>query len=300
MKVTATGRTSLNTFFAEQQIIVTSTGQNNTESTTTQPTATTTSSSNQTTPSVVSAHSSPAPLSDTEPTIELEISAGRDRLTTVGNDLVFRAIPTKFQNMMESGITYYWSFGDGTVAQGNNVKHIYKFAGDYSVVVNANYSDKQAVARLYVKVVSPNIFINKLPGGTEVSNNSKTEINLEGWKLISQTKTFVFPADTLIPSGNRVIFADDVTGMSDETIQLLNPLGKELGFVKKIDAEVPKPIVTNRTDVNLDDIQAKIEEVKNEVAQITGRSSAKRFTPGIVQVADVESSGGAGQVESSQ
>ena len=272
----------------------TSTTTDEVATTTEETTNDTASSSSQTSSSVTSAHSSPAPLSLTEPTIEFEISAGRDRLTTVGNSLIFRVVTTKSQNISEQGITYKWSFGDGTTGQGNTVNHSYKFAGDYFVVVNANYSDQQAVARLVVGVTSPNISINKVSGGTEISNNSKTEINLEGWNLIShpstraelgtgQEKTFVFPTDTLMPGGNKIIFPDDVTGMSDETIQLLNPIGKEIGFIKKVDAEMPQPIVTNKTDINLDDIQVKIEEVKNEVAQITGRPSAERPVPDIAR-----------------
>lgn len=216
-----------------------------------------------------SAHSSPSSLSGTENKIEFEISAGRDRLTTVGNNLIFRVTATKLQNMPESGITYRWSFGDGSVAQGNNINHAYKFAGEYSVVVNADYSDKQAVSRMQVRVVSPDITITKVPGGVEIFNNSKVEINLEGWSLVSSRKTFIFPTDTLIPSGKKIIFADDVTGMLSDTIQLLNPLGKEFGYIKRVDAEVLGATISNKTDVNLNDIQAKIEEVKNTIAQIS-------------------------------
>ena len=216
-----------------------------------------------------SAHSSPSSLSGTENKIEFEISAGRDRLTTVGNNLIFRVTATKLQNMPESGITYRWSFGDGSVAQGNNINHAYKFAGEYSVVVNADYSDKQAVSRMQVRVVSPDITIAKVPGGVEVFNNSKVEINLEGWSLVSPRKTFVFPTDTLIPSGKKIIFADDVTGMPSDTIQLVNPIGKEFGYIKKIDAEVLGATISNKTDVDLNAIQAKIEEVKNIIAQIS-------------------------------
>ncbi|MCX6702073.1 MAG: lamin tail domain-containing protein [Candidatus Zambryskibacteria bacterium] len=239
---------------------------NDSTATTTDETTTDVPTSNQTS-YIISAHSSPAPLSNTEEEIKFEISAGRDRLTAVGNNLMFRAIPTKFQNMSELGITYCWSFGDGTVAQGKNVNHTYKFSGDYSVVVNANYSDKQAVSRMQVKVISPNTSIAKVSGGVEISNNSKVEINLEGWSLISPKKTFIFPTDTLIASGKKITFADEVTGMLDDTIQLLNPLGKELSIIKKTETGESK-LVVGETGVNLNDIQVKIEDVKNKIAQI--------------------------------
>jgi len=228
-------------------------------------TNTTTSSSINT-----SAHSSPAPLSDTENKIEFEISAGRDRLTTVGNNLAFRATPTRLQNMSEQGISYHWSFGDGTTAQGNVVNHAYKFAGEYSVVVNANYSDKQAVSRMEVKVISPNLSLTRISDGTEIQNNSKTEINLEGWKLISARKTFVFPIDTLISAGKKTTFSDSVTSMSDETIQLLNPMDKEFGLITKME----------KTDVDNSvlKIEQEIEQIKNTIAQMT-KEQDTRPTP---------------------
>lgn len=245
----------------------------NTDSVSTTTTTTTEETDNTTTStqssSNTSAHSSPAPLSNTENKIEFEISAGRDRLTAVGNSLIFKVTPTKLQNMSEAGIVYYWSFGDGTSARGNNVNHAYKFAGDYSVVVNASYSDKQAVSRIQVRVINPNILISKVFGGVEVSNNSGAEINLDGWSLVSMKKTFVFPADTLIPHGKKIIFSDDVTGMAEENIILLNPLGKEFGQIKILSKNMVGGGEAGAPVVSLNEIQAKIEEVKKEVASIS-------------------------------
>jgi hypothetical protein len=262
-----------------------STTTDETATTTDQTTPDTTSSSQ--TSSNISAHSSPAPLSNTEQKIEFEVSAGRDRLTTIGNNLAFCAVLTKSQNVSEQSVAYYWSFGDGTVAQGKNVNHTYKFAGEYSIVVNANYSDKQAVSRTQVKVISPDVSITKVPGGIEISNNSKTEINLEGWNLVSQKKTFIFPTDTLIPSGKKITFADEVTGISEGAAQLLNPMGKELSSIKKVDAEVLGVTITSKTNINLNDIQAKIEEVKNTIAQVSKESKSSKTSDEINAVSSI-------------
>jgi hypothetical protein len=255
------------------QHIFVGTQSSNTDLTSTTTTATTTNETDNTSTtqssSNTSAHSSPAPLSNIENKIEFEISAGRDRLTTVGSSLVFKVVPTKLQNMSDAGIVYYWSFGDGTSARGNNVNHAYKFAGDYSVVVNASYSDKQAVSRMQVRVISPKILITKVSGGVEVYNNSGAEINLEGWSLISVKKTFIFPADTLIPNSKKIIFADDVTGMTEESISLLNPLGKEFAQIKVSNTNLVVEPKAGVSTLGLNEIQDKIEEVKKEVALIS-------------------------------
>lgn len=219
----------------------------------------------------ISAHSSPSPLSDASQEMEFEISAGRDRLTAVGNILTFHAVPTKLQNMSGQGITYEWSFGDGTTGQGSVTNHSYKFAGDYSVVVNGQFSDKQAVSRANIKVVLPNISLSRVLGGLEIDNKSNTEINLEGWSLVTAKKTFIFPKDTLIPSGRRVTFADDVTGLSSGNVQLLNPMARQFASVED---KVPQSTLSQSeqiatTSVSFLDIQTKINEIKNALAKIS-------------------------------
>jgi len=230
----------------------------------------------------MSAHSSPALLSQTEEKLDFEISAGRDRLTEVGSNVLFRAVPTKFDKIPEQGIVYQWSFGDGTTGQSNNINHTYKFAGEYSVVVNAGYSDKQAVSRMTVKVVWPDISLAKISGGLQISNNSKTEINLEGWSLSGVAKAFIFPKDTLIPSGKKVIFADEITGISDASIKILNPMAKEFASIIVEKSSTTKPEIkietlATSTMVNLDDIQAKINDVKNKLAKISSTSQSQEL-----------------------
>ena len=222
--------------------------------------------------SSTSAHSSPAPLSSTGQKIEFEISAGRDRLTTVGNNLTFHVVLTKSSNILESGITYSWTFGDGAVAQGSRVSHSYRFPGDYSVVVNANYSDKQAVSRAVVKVVLPEVTIIKTHGGVEITNNSGVEINLGDWKLVSPLRVFVFPQDTLISNKKSIIFSDVITGVYSGTIQVLNPIDQEFGHIDAISKTEQELLASNIKDATLV-LQKKIEEVRNELALVSKNQS---------------------------
>ena len=270
--VTFTGRTSLKTFSASQQIDVGGSGSNNnstsTATTTTQSVTTTTTQVSQSTG--VSAHSSPAPLSTTENKIDFEISAGRDRLVMVGGPVLFKASATKTQNVSEQNISYSWSFGDGVTGTGDDVRHTYRFAGNYTVVVNGSFSDKQAVSKILVKVVSPDLSIEKVSGGVSVFNKSKSEINLEEWSILGDNKNFIFPKDTLIPAGEKVVFADEVSGISGDNIKIINPLGRE--FATSIHPAVIEREVAS-SDMNK--IQAKIDEVKNAVAKIQTEISPK-------------------------
>ncbi|OHB09801.1 MAG: hypothetical protein A3H52_00345 [Candidatus Zambryskibacteria bacterium RIFCSPLOWO2_02_FULL_39_26] len=252
LTITATGRTSLQSFSASQQITIGGESSSSSNSTTTNEqtsTETTTdqSSSSQTN-TANSAHSSPAPLSSTENKIEFEVSAGRDRLTAVGNPVIFIASPTKLQNLSEQAITYKWSFGDGTTLLGKTVTHNYRHAGNYAIVLNAYGSDKQAVSRINVKVILPLISLQRVSDGIEIENKSGSEINLGGWSLANNNKSFIIPEDTLVSTGTRVVFADETTGINSADITLSNP-------IKKI-------ITTTLPEINLGEIQAKINEVK--------------------------------------
>ncbi|KKR79991.1 MAG: hypothetical protein UU27_C0041G0001, partial [Parcubacteria group bacterium GW2011_GWD1_40_9] len=170
------------------------------------------------------------------------------------------------------GITYSWTFGDGAVAQGSRVSHSYRFPGDYSVVVNANYSDKQAVSRAVVKVVLPEVTIIKTHGGVEITNNSGVEINLGDWKLVSPLRVFVFPQDTLISNKKSIIFSDVITGVYSGTIQLLNPIDQEFGHIDAISKTEQELLAGNIKDATLV-LQKKIEEVRNELALVSKNQS---------------------------
>ncbi len=271
LTVTATGRTSLQSFSANQQITVGGESSSSSNSTTTVEQTSTTTTTNESGPTQVntagSAHSSPAPLSSTENKIEFEVSAGRDRLTAVGNPVIFVASPTKLQNLSEQAITYKWSFGDGSTLLGKTVTHNYRHAGDYAVVLNAYGSDKQAVSRIDVKVISPSILLHRVSDGIEIENKSGSEINLGGWSIASNNKSFVIPEDTLVSTGKRVVFADETTGINSANIVLSNPIKKIIANLE-VDSGSSE-VVTTFPEIKLSEIQTKINEVKMTLNNIS-------------------------------
>ncbi len=269
--VTATGRESKKVFTATQHIFV---GVTNPDtggtSTTTDTTATTT--EEKIVEKIIyisSAHSSPVPVSTLKEGIEFEISAGRDRLASVGNTVLFRVVPTKLQNVSGSNIAYTWSFGDGTVGTGDVVSHVYRFAGDYAVITNGVFSDKQAVSRLLVKVISPDVALARVVGGVEVWNKSSSEINLEGWSLVGNNKIFNFPADTIIGVNKKIVFANEITGMSDGVVRFVNSIGKVFASLDGVDSVQSVVSIASTTPVDLNEISQKIETVKNTLTMIS-------------------------------
>jgi hypothetical protein len=231
------------------------------------------------------ANSSPASLPSSVAPVDFQISAGRDRLTSVGNSILFVVKSTKTQGILPSSISYSWSFGDGSVGQGNTLSHTYKFPGEYSVVVNAGASDQMAVDRLTVKVYDPQIILQKVDGGVSVSNNSSVEINLEGWTLNTSGKFFTFPKDTLLPVGRKVVFADDVTMINSGDLQIKNPLGKTYASISSgpaADVKVPLAVVPVSTlPKSLDDISVSVSDVSQKLAMLQSEINPPNPAPKI-------------------
>ncbi len=209
LTITLTGRESKRAFVAQQSIVVGSGGGG--ASTTAPVTA-------------LSTHSSPAPLQQFDDTIALSVSAGRDRLVTIGNPLTFKAAVAQSKNIPESNIAYSWSFGDGSFGQGKHIVHTYKFPGEYVVVLNASYSDTQAVDTVSVTVYRPEIVLKKIPGGLEIQNKG-AEINFSGWYMSNGVTRFNFPTDTIIASKKNIVIDDQVSGMYTTPITLYTPFG---------------------------------------------------------------------------
>jgi len=144
-----------------------------------------------------------------EPTT-FEVSAGRPRLAYLDLPIKFEAKHKVSKDLENRNCKYSWTFGDGFSQVGEKVEHIYKYVGDYNVVLNGSCSDLKSVSRTVVKVVAPSLSIlTKLDGAVEVFNQGKYEMNLYGWKIKTQNQEYVFPMDTIISAGQKVTFPEE-------------------------------------------------------------------------------------------
>lgn len=175
---------------------------------TTTPTTTNTTQISSHSSGPVSIHYVQESLSDYEDVIgAFEISAGRERVSYVGSPVAFEAKSKISDSLKHKKPDCFWSFGDGSSANTEKVTHIYKYPGEYNVVLNGTLDDLNSVSRTKVKVLTPNLFLQALPGGAvEILNKSPSEINLYNWKLQSGNETYAFPLDTIISVGKSVIF----------------------------------------------------------------------------------------------
>lgn len=176
------------------------------------------------------------PTSATYATVStnLDVVFGGDRLTTPGSPITFQAFIKK-NSASNSAVSFDWSFGDGSVGGGALVSHIYKYPGDYVVVLNSKAGNNFSTSRAKVRVVEPNISIKKEDGYIEIQNNSAYEVNLFNWKIVSGGMGFVFQPDTIVLPKSKMILDKAMLSMKGEiagSTVLKNSLGIEVVKIK--------------------------------------------------------------------
>jgi hypothetical protein len=148
-----------------------------------------------------------------EPT-NFEVSSGRDRLGYVGLPLSFDAKYKRSADLKNKTPKVTWSFGDGSSSSEEKIIHLYKYPGEYNVVLNASIDSYKSVSRTKIKILVPNLSLAVLSDGAiEVFNSNKEEVNLYGWKLQSENQIYAFPQDTIISGSKSVIFPAEYLGI---------------------------------------------------------------------------------------
>lgn len=197
-------------------------------------TATSTATTTQTNTVIeyISTHSSPEDLSNYDTNEVFQLSAGRNRIGYLGAPLEFDANHRLSAGVIGSDCQFSWSFGDGLEDSGEKVSHVYKYPGDYSVVLNGDCGGADAVSRTDVQILVPHISVAITgEGDIEVGNTGDTEINLGTWSLVSASSSFVFPKDTIVGAGKDIILSSEDTKIyltASSTVILQSPLGKEV------------------------------------------------------------------------
>lgn len=201
-----------------------------------------------------SSHYSATPISNEVIESRATLSAGRDRTVIAGTPIEFRAETN--QTTSKQNI-FSWNFGDGTISGGQEISHTYEYPGEYVVVLSADFSNSEAVARVNVKVVEPELSITVAnTDRIEITNNSKYEANLFGRAVVSGEKYFIFPKDTIIKAGQKVSFSSKVTGLSSPFSDVAILVLKE----GSLTPDIRKQINKNK--------RAKINEISNNIAAL--------------------------------
>jgi hypothetical protein len=209
LTINGTGRTSGQTWSATQTIVVSSSGSSSSNNEDDNSTDDNSNSSNSNQISPNSAHYGATPIVSSKSTSNITLSAGRDRVGSVGTPMEFRA---ETNLKYGRGAIFKWNFGDGTESGGNLVSHTYEYPGEYIVVLKVPTAEGEIVSRTKVKIINPEVkVISANLDRIEISNSSNNEISLFGRVLLVGDEVFSFPQDTLIGAGQKIFFSSKVT-----------------------------------------------------------------------------------------
>lgn len=191
-----------------------------------------------------SIHAAQVDLSYAQENNLLIVGAGRDRVVHAHAPVEFEAIYPDLPNAQK--IDFTWSFGDGYAKEGRRVQHVFNYPGTYNVVVNAQLDGAEAVsrARVVVKPLSLQILVEN--NDLFIENKGGDEVNIGLFKLVTDTKKFTFPKDTIISPGIQYI-SKEATGIDYEEslIQLQYPNNKVISGIG-----IPKSFKEMRKSIN--------------------------------------------------
>lgn len=150
-----------------------------------------------------------------------------NRVTSVGSPVQFH-IPTEGSTTQKS-FEYKWSMGDGFIAYGEVVEHMYSFSGDYVVVLTVSNGPKIAVHRINVRVVEPQLSARHIQDGIEIKNNGKDQINLYRWLISAGNVSYNIPADLIIMPSKSIVLDALISKLPDSgDITVTNAEGQVL------------------------------------------------------------------------
>ncbi len=172
----------------------------------------------------LSAHSGVAPLSFFEPTQNLKIGAGRERLGAVDESIKFKA---EISDSTQGG-NFTWVFGDGYSAVGQEVSHRYLKPGRYVVVLNYSSNSLQMTSRTEVVIIEPEIKVEIKDDHVWIINQSADELNVGDWEVSTASVKYTLPTDTILLKNGHLALPVEILGSLDGTVDVRNSAGQSM------------------------------------------------------------------------
>jgi hypothetical protein len=164
---------------------------------------------------------------------KIKAYAGEGKTMIVGATGEFRGEAFGLDDKPLERARYLWNFGDGSLKEGQNITHFYRYPGEYLVVLDVSSGSYSASDRLTVRVVPNEIFISEIKTGVdsfiELENRSKEEINISSWRFRAGHQTFTFSKNSFIKPHSYLVIPIVSSGMllaqGKGLVELLYPGG---------------------------------------------------------------------------
>lgn len=158
----------------------------------------------------------------------------------VGVPLAFRGRAVRGSEQAYKG-KYYWNFDDGDfrevkVVNIDKFTHTYFYPGDYAVMFEyypdffAEVPDAREVIDL--KIINPQVVISRVGDArdffVELWNNTDYDADISGWTLLSVTRSFTIPKNTILGADEKMIISGRTSGLTvydKDSLKLTTPGG---------------------------------------------------------------------------
>lgn len=200
---------------------------------------------------------------------QISAKAGQDKTAIAGADIILegQSFGTKGDPILNA--RYLWTLGDGSYKEGQNIRHIYKYPGNYIAVLNASSGDVSASDRLNIKVVPNELeIIDAKNEFIKLKNKSNLILDLSGWFLRVGGIVFKFPDYSLISANAELIISSDVSGLKftndNFSAEILYPNGSlAFSYEKQKQTVLPK-IVELSSGFSAESIKPKKETLPKQ------------------------------------
>src|SRR3990167_5203251 len=135
---------------------------------------------------------------------QISAIAGEHKTAVAGADIVLEGKATGFKKEPLENARYLWTLGDGSYKEGKNIRHIYKYPGNYIAVLNVSSGDISASDRINIKVVPNELRIIETKSEfIKLKNKSGIILDVSGWFLKAGGATFKFPDYSLVAANSE-------------------------------------------------------------------------------------------------
>ncbi|KKU50505.1 MAG: hypothetical protein UX71_C0001G0160 [Parcubacteria group bacterium GW2011_GWA1_47_10] len=198
--------------------------------------------------------------------IKTEVSVRN--IAYVGIPLAFQGKVTQGGEQVHGG-KYFWNFGDGDfrevkVINVDKFTHTYFYPGEYTVIFEhyPNYftEEPDASENLNIKVIEPQVAISRVGDAddffVELSNNTDYDVDMSGWFLLGNIKSFTIPKNTFLTKNKKIVIPGRTSGLmlSDLPALKLATPSREIVFeyFPNVPTSTPQKPVSSKNAKNLE------------------------------------------------
>lgn len=204
---------------------------------------------------------------------DLVLSLSAPEVAYVHEEVVLEPLPEGVGTVTENSLKYYWNFGDLSTATGKRQVHRYKYPGEYTIAVAAEFGEQKAEVLHEIRILPTSLSMTENERGDVIlKNNGTQEMDLHNF-TIRGIEAFTFPRLSILKGGGTLMVPKEKFGGYRGTLVLQDsqktPVFSLSSSQSPMALEVPRtqPVVSyQRAETNIVQNTEADEEVAGAAA----------------------------------